>query len=279
MARIADVVVTLETRFPVSWAEEWDSVGLVCGDPDAPVERVLCAVDPVTATVDEAISSGAQLLFTHHPLFLGGTESVAATTAKGRLVHRLVTNGVALYVAHTNADVAWPGVSDSLARRLGLTDLHALEPGGPTGPEAPGGLGRVGNLATAVRLDDFVREVAARLPSTRWGVRAVGEPDRSIARVAVCGGSGGDLAAAAAAAGADVLVTSDLKHHRTSEAYADEGIALIDAAHWATEQPWVVEAAALLAEDLGRQGTTVEATASAIVTDPWTLHAHSPEDS
>ena len=76
-----------------------------------------------------------------------------------------------------------------------------------------------------------------------------------------------------------MLVTSDLKHHRTSEAYADEGIALIDAAHWATEQPWVLDAAALLVEDLRGQGTTVEATASAIVTDPWTLHAHSPEDS
>jgi dinuclear metal center YbgI/SA1388 family protein len=279
MARIADLVAVLETRYPVSWAEEWDSVGLVCGDPDAPVDRVLCAVDPVAETVDEAIECGAQVLFTHHPLFLGGTESVAATTAKGRLVHRLVTHGVALYVAHTNADVAWPGVSDSLASRFGLSHLHALQPGGPTGPEAPGGLGRVGDLPAPVRLDEFVREVAARLPATRWGVRAVAEPERRVARVAVCGGSGGDLAAAAAAAGADVLLTSDLKHHRTLEAYADEGIALIDAAHWATEQPWVVDAAALLVEDLGRQGTTVEATASAIVTDPWTLHAHSPEDS
>ena len=86
--------------------------------------------------------------------------------------------------------------------------------------------------------------------------------------MAVCGGSGGDLAEAAAAAGADVLLTSDLKHHRSSEALADLGIALVDAAHWATEQPWVVSAAALLAADLRDSGTNVEITPSTIVTDP-----------
>lgn len=271
MPSLAEVVAAIERRYDPAWAQDWDSVGLVCGDPGAAVSRIHCAVDPVEAVVDEAIGSGAQLLVTHHPLFLGGTESVAATTAKGRVVHRLVTRGVGLYVAHTNADVASPGVSDALAAALGLRDVRLIEATGDRG------LGRIGDLTQQMTLRDFVAEVAKALPATRWGVRAAGDPDRVLRTVAVCGGSGGELAASAAEAGADVLVTSDLKHHSSSEALADTGIALIDAAHWATEQPWVLSAAELLVADLRAAGTTVEATASMTITDPWTLHAHSPE--
>jgi dinuclear metal center YbgI/SA1388 family protein len=277
MPSLAEVVAALERRYDPSWAQDWDSVGLVCGDPAVTVNRIHVAVDPVEIVVDEAIASGVQLLVTHHPLFLGGTESVAATTAKGRVVHRLITHGVALYVAHTNADVASPGVSDALAAVLGLGEVRPVE------PTAARGLGRIGELPQPRALRDFVADVANRLPATRWGVRGAGDPDRVLRTVAVCGGSGGELAAAAAAAGADVLVTSDLKHHSASEALADCGIALVDAAHWATEQPWVVSAAELLAADLRDAGTTVEATASTTATDPWTLHAeslhsHSPEE-
>jgi putative NIF3 family GTP cyclohydrolase 1 type 2 len=126
--RLADLVTVLESRYDPSWAEPWDAVGLVCGDPDTSVERVLFAVDPVAAVVDEAIATGASLLVTHHPLFLGGTTSVAATTAKGRVIHRLLAHRCGLYVAHTNADVADPGVSDALGETFGLRDLRPLDP-------------------------------------------------------------------------------------------------------------------------------------------------------
>ncbi|MGQ0630815.1 MAG: Nif3-like dinuclear metal center hexameric protein [Sporichthyaceae bacterium] len=102
------------------WAESWDAVGLVCGDPDAPVRKVLLAVDPVAAVVDEALAWGADLVLTHHPLFLRPVHGVPATTYKGRLVHRLISGGAALLVAHTNADCAQGGVSDALADALGL---------------------------------------------------------------------------------------------------------------------------------------------------------------
>src|SRR5439155_810475 len=85
-------------------------------------------VDPVASVAAEAIAAGAQLLVTHHPLYLRGTTTVAATTGKGRLVHELIRSGVALYVAHTNADVADPGVSDALAAALDVRDVTALDP-------------------------------------------------------------------------------------------------------------------------------------------------------
>jgi dinuclear metal center YbgI/SA1388 family protein len=125
---LADVVAIMEGLYPPSLAASWDAVGLVCGDPAQPVRRVLFAIDPVEVVVDEAISRGVDLLVTHHPLFLHGTSSVAATTAKGRSVHRLIRAGIALHVAHTNADHANPGVSDALAATLGLVDTRPLEP-------------------------------------------------------------------------------------------------------------------------------------------------------
>ena len=123
---VADVVRVIESMYDPGWARDWDAVGLVCGDPAAPVRRVLLAVDPVGSVVEEAIAWHADLVLTHHPLLLRGVHGVPATSAKGRLVHRLIRAGCALYTAHTNADVAIRGVSDALARVLGLTDLVPL---------------------------------------------------------------------------------------------------------------------------------------------------------
>jgi len=125
---LRDVVRAMDELYPPAWAASWDAVGLVCGDPDADVQRVHFAVDPVEVVVDEALEVGAQLLVTHHPLYLRGTTSVAATDPKGRVVHRLVTGGCGLLVAHTNADVADPGVSDALAAAVGLVDTRPLQP-------------------------------------------------------------------------------------------------------------------------------------------------------
>jgi dinuclear metal center YbgI/SA1388 family protein len=128
---LADAVGVLDRLYDPRWAQEWDAVGLVTGDPEQPVRRVLLAVDPVQAVIDEAVGWGADLLVTHHPLLLRGVHSVATAHPKGRAVTALVRAGVALHVAHTNADVADPGVSDALAGALGLTDLRPLVPAAP----------------------------------------------------------------------------------------------------------------------------------------------------
>jgi dinuclear metal center YbgI/SA1388 family protein len=371
-ATLGDVVAALEELYPPALAEPWDAVGLVCGDPGAPVSRVLVAVDPVEAVAAEALDAGCDLLVTHHPLYLGGTTSVAADDPKGRLVHRLVKGDCGLYVAHTNADRTFPGgVSDALAALFDLRGLSPLESAGeqvdklvffvpvaeaervttavteagagrlgtydsctwsttgtgtfrplpgaaPTigsvgslerveevrvetvvrrtaraavvralveahpyetpaydvielaGLPSGRGLGRVGDLPAPTPLGELVELAARVLPATAWGVRATGDPSRLVSRMAVMGGSGGDAMGLAARAGADVFLTSDLKHHSTLE--APEGLALIDAAHWATEQPWVATAAEALARVMG-----VETLASATCTDPFTTASRSPD--
>ena len=125
---LAQVLDELERLYPISSAASWDAVGLVCGDPQSQVTKVLFAIDPTKAIVDEALEWGADLIVAHHPLLLRGVHGVPSTDAKGRLVHRLIRGGCALVVAHTNADVASPGVSDALARVIGLSNLSPLLP-------------------------------------------------------------------------------------------------------------------------------------------------------
>ena len=126
MPSIQDVVALVHGWYPPATAADWDRVGLTVGDPVADVRRILLAVDPVRAVVDEAVRDGADLLITHHPLLLRGVSSVAATTPKGRVVHGLVQAGCALLTAHTNADAPAGGVSESLALALGLSDVRPL---------------------------------------------------------------------------------------------------------------------------------------------------------
>jgi dinuclear metal center YbgI/SA1388 family protein len=270
---VTDVVAVLEERYPPAWADDWDRVGLVLGEPEATVRRVLCVVDCVPETVEEALAVDAQMIVSHHPLLLRGVSSVAPTTYKGRLVHRLIRAGVALYTAHTNADVANPGVSDALAGRLGLIDLRPLRPATGVAAGEGRGAGRVGRLSEPVTLAELTSLAARALPATAWGVRAAGIPGRKITTVAVCGGAGDGYLGDAVAAGADAFLTADLRHHPASEYLAEGGPALLDAAHWATERPWLDDLAAVLRGTLG-----VETVVSDLDTDPWTLHARASEE-
>lgn len=129
--RLAEVIAVLDDAYPPGLAHDWDSVGLVCGDPDDPIDSVTVAVDATAAVVDTIGPRG--LLLAHHPLLLRGVDTVAASTPKGALIHRLIRRGAALFTAHTNADAAAPGVSDALAELLGLTVESVLDPaaGGP----------------------------------------------------------------------------------------------------------------------------------------------------
>jgi dinuclear metal center YbgI/SA1388 family protein len=378
---VGEVVAALDRLYDPARAEAWDAVGLVCGDPDAEVGRVLFAVDPVEVVVSEAIEWGADLLVTHHPLFLRAVHGVAATTPKGRLVHGLVSSGVALHVMHTNADSADPGVSDAFAAVLDLGELRPIDPQpaesvdklvvfvpepdaerlidalaaagagdigayercawttAGTGTFRPGpgadptigavgsiervaetrvemvlaralrpavlealravhpyeepaydvyelaqrpgstGIGRIGTLEEAEPFTAFVQRVARALPATASGVRGAGEPDAAVRTVAVCGGAGDSLLAAVRIAGVDAYVTADLRHHPALESREHGSPALVDVSHWASEWPWLGEAARRLDDELARAGTTVETRASAIPTDPWTVQAASDSTS
>ncbi len=269
-AVLSEILLAVEELWPESLAEEWDSVGLVAGRPDAEVDRIMFAVDPTLEVIDEALEWGAKLLVTHHPLLLKGVNSVAATTGKGRAVHRLIEGGCALLTIHTNGDSAVGGVSDVLADVLGLEEVAPLVPAAHGLEEE--GIGRVGVLPGVEKLGELASRIFLTLPAVAGGVRVAGDRDALVRKVAVCGGAGDGLFDAVRASDADVYVTADLRHHPASEAREFSGDGrpyLIDLSHFASEWLWLPVAAQALANVLADQGFQAELAVSQTNTDPW----------
>lgn len=297
-ANLAQVVSVLEKLYPLAYAEEWDEPGLIVGDPFTSVQKIYCAVDPTLAIVEEALDWGADLLVTHHPLFFRSVHTVAGSGFRGEIVNRLIKGGCGLWVGHTNADAAYRGVSEALADAIGLVDQEPLVPLQDPTSAHPVGLGRVGNLAETTTLDVLAHRVRDLLPETHQGIDVAGDLSMPVARVAVLGGSGDSLFDAVRDSGADVYVTSDLRHHPALDARAEaeheahlrsaftrvpseaEGAALVAARpalintpHYASEKVWfsyaLEDIPAAVQHDFG---VDIEMKLSPMNTDPWTLH-------
>lgn len=267
---LGDVLAAAEELWPDSLAEDWDAVGLVAGRHEAPIAKVLFAVDPTAEVIDEALGWGADLLITHHPLLLKAVTTVAASEFKGAAVHRLIEAHCALLTVHTNGDSAVGGVSDVLADALGVLNTQPLSAAANGLPEE--GMGRVGELAETMNLADFAARVFNILPSVAGGVRVAGDRSALVRRVAICGGAGDSLFDAVRRSRADVYVTADLRHHPASEAreQACGGRPyLIDVSHFSSEWLWLTPAANALDNMLADQGFTVDIRVSATNSDPW----------
>lgn len=271
---LADVLAVLEGTYPLSWAEPWDRSGLVLGDRDAPVQRVLLAVDPTCAVAAEAAADGADLLVTHHPLLLRGASFLPVDTGKGGVATTLLRGGVGLWCGHTNVDRSSRGTVGAWIRALDLHEVTALASPGDGEQAAHGstavGLGAVGTLPQPLTVRTLAEQVAGLTPRTAQGVRYTGDPDRPVTRLAVCPGAGDSELDAATASGVDVYITSDLRHHPALEhveSRADPRAvpALIDLAHEASEALWLPLARDLLLEAL----PTLEVRISTLRTDPW----------
>jgi putative NIF3 family GTP cyclohydrolase 1 type 2 len=194
-------------------------------------------------------------------------------SAKGVLLTQAISAGIAIYSAHTNADVVTDGVSDILAKQLGIVDAKPLvnsENNASVSADSAVGHGRIGQLAVPATLGDFARAIARVLPATASGVRVAGDFNQQVIRIAVCGGAGDEFIPNAQAQGADVYVTSDLRHHITQEAREEsiamkQPMALIDVSHWASEWLWLNTAA----KQIKARHPEVEVLVSDLRTDPW----------
>ncbi|BDQ00373.1 GTP cyclohydrolase 1 type 2 [Aquiluna sp. KACHI24] len=257
--KISELIDFANQRWPLDAKASWDNPGLAIGSPRSTVNKVLLSVDVTPQIIKEAATSGAGLVFSHHPLLLRGVDSVNAETLKGNVVTSAITNGIAVFSAHTNADFASGGVSEVLAKTIGIA---------PTGPLTSEGDGVVGNL-TPQRLVDFARLVAKLLPSVAQGVLVQGDPERIISKVGLVAGAGDSYLDAARAAGVDLYITSDLRHHPASDfrdnAIVSGGPALMNIAHFSAEWPWLEQAAA----ELRKAFPEVEFVVSELNTDPW----------
>lgn len=365
------LIAELEKLAPKHLAEEWDNVGLLVGDPDQLIHKVIVTLDIDGEVVDEALKVGANMIIAHHPLIFKGLKNLRADLPLASLLTKLIKNGIAVYAAHTNLDSAPGGVNDVLAQKLKLIDIKPLtsvhqdklcklvvfvpvshvekvrkaisEAGaghvgnyshctfategigsflplagtnpyiGKTGslefvPEyrletivpmqlksqvinamiaahpyeevaydeylllnsgASYGLGRIGRLEETVTFETLINQVKTVLNIT--AVKAAGSTTTKITRVAVCGGSGAELVRNAVKAGADVLITGDVKYHEAQQAVA-EGLAVIDAGHFATEQPIVECVVSYLANCVNKNSLSIEIIASTSNRDIFTVY-------
>ena len=241
MTTVADILKFVETLAPKSMKMDWDNVGLLCGSKGTPVTKVLVALDPFEHVCQEAATWGAELIVTHHPIIFQAMKAITDDTSIGRGIMTLLRNGICAVNAHTNLDCAPGGVNDVLASKLGLQNIQVIDPSGVDENGNEWGLLRCGDVAEQ-QLEDFLAVVKDRLGCA--GLRYV-DGGKAVRKVAVGGGSCASGTLDALAAGCDTFVTADIKYNQFWDAH-DLGLNLIDAGHFATENPVV----AVLAEKL-----------------------------
>ena len=223
--RVGDIVSALEDFAPLSIQESWDNNGLIVGSPEQETKGVLIGFDCTPALVEEAVSCGADMIITHHPLIFGGLKKISPDDPTGLAVIKAISSGIAIYAAHTTADKVIAGVSGAMARRLALNDITVLD------EEADGiGLGAVGNLDTPMESERFIEYVK---DCFHLSVARCSRPiDVQVERVAMCGGSGSSLIGKAMEAGAQAYICGDISYHHF---FTPKNFMLIDIGHFEGE--------------------------------------------
>jgi dinuclear metal center YbgI/SA1388 family protein len=257
---VNELAEIIESRYPKSLAVEWDVVGLVTNNSKIEVNNILLTIDVTEDVVSEAIEKSIDLIISHHPLILDPEEISDIQTKRIQLRKQMEENNIALYVAHTNADIAQGGVNDSLAKVLGLQNIESF------GAEK---MARKGNLITQITLRELVNLLKVKLPQVKSSIQVNGKLDSKISKVALCGGSGSALLEEVRKEDVDVFVTADLKHHAVSDNENMNGPALVSVSHWASEWTWLPELKEQMKTDLAQKQLDSRIYISEISTDPW----------
>ena len=223
MLTVAQVYDLLDALAPFDTQADFDNAGLLVGDPQAEVTGIHLALDVTDRVIDDALSQGANLIVTHHPLMFSARKRMTEADYEGHLLLRLIRNGLSLIAAHTNLDQASGGMNDTLAARLELLHVEGE------------GFVRVGDLPERMTAEAFAAFAARQLGDT---VRVMGHRDALIHRVGLCTGGGCDEWTEAHAMGADAFLTGEVKHHIALDA-SYHGVVLLEAGHFATENPGI----------------------------------------
>lgn len=230
MKKVGEIIGCITDMAPLEWQESWDNAGLLVGDTNMLVSKALVTLDVTEAVIDEAIEKGFHLVISHHPLIFKPLKHILPENTLERTVIKAIKNDIAIACMHTNLDNSRLGVSCQLAKRLGMNDLHVLEPIDKFDVEVGGGM--VGFLEKEMDERDFLDMVKRNLGAK--ALRHSGFLNKKIRKVAVCGGAGFFLLDVVKRCEADAYVTADVKYHDFFE--ADGKLLLVDAGHYETEQ-------------------------------------------
>lgn len=231
MAIVNDIYAFLNEVAPVRYQMDFDNAGFLVGDGGTTVKKVLLALDITDDVIAEAAELHAQLIVSHHPLIFTPLRHATTDDPAGRKVLTLARHGISAICMHTNLDIADDGVNDALMAALGAEVTGGLEPAGTAADGSALTCGRTGKLPEPMTMAEFLPYVAGHLHAN--GLRYV-DCGLAVERIAVCGGSGGNMLELAAAKGCDTFVTADVKYDRFLAA-KELGVNLIDADHFCTE--------------------------------------------
>ncbi len=221
-----DLISLIEEFAPSDIQESWDNSGLSVGDPQRVVDKVLLALDCTPEVVEEAISTGAGMIVTHHPLIFKGVKRISTVTSLERMISRIIKNDLVVYSAHTNIDKVVCGVSGLMARKLGLQNVRILQR--DLGGEY--GLGVIGDFEVPTDALQIIKNIREK-----FGLEVIkcSKPlDIPVKKVALCGGSGSSLIEVARENGAQILITGDVSYHNF---FCENGFMIMDIGHYESE--------------------------------------------
>ncbi len=241
--KIREITEAIERFAPLALQESYDNAGLIIGNPETEAAGAVICLDATEQVLDEAVEKGANLVVAHHPIVFHPLRAVTGQTNVERVVIRAIRNDIAIYAAHTNLDRAAGGMSHALAEKLGLQKIEILAP-----EENGNGFGAVGELPKPMEATEFLRSVKNTL--ALGCIRHSAPPKKSVRRIALIAGAGGEGLEKAIAAKADIFLTADLKYDRFFA--AEKRIGIADIGHFESE----IVAIDLLCEVLAKKFPT-----------------------
>lgn len=248
MLTVETITKFLEQFAPLELAEAWDNVGLLVGDRNRSVNRVMTCLTVTPASAAEAVAEKADLIVTHHPLMFQPINRITTDTTEGRLLLELIAAGISIYSPHTAFDSTHGGINERLAEALQLTSIAPLEASEieTSDDKSALGTGRWGILDPALTLAELGQRVKNYLAIDR--IKLVGDPDGKVKSVGVACGSAGQLLASARRIGCDCLVLGETNFHTVLEAEA-VGVGLLLTGHFASERFAIEHLADVLAKE------------------------------
>ncbi len=260
------IIDILDIITPFSYAEHWDNVGLMIGDPNLEVKGIISGLDPTLTLLDEAQKIGANLIITHHPSIFHPLKNIQINQPDGAFIAKAIGYNIAVIACHTNLDITDGGVNTALANKIGLIDTKALIT--TSHPHPAIGLGLTGKLASPQKSVDFCTDLCDKLDLPALNISG-SMPDK-IEKIAICGGSGSEFAALAQKNGADIYITGEVKHS-TARWVEDAGFCIIDAGHFGTENVVIPVFVKALIEKMQSSGIDIPVQASRQQKNPFKL--------
>jgi len=231
--KVKDIEDIMEDYAPKVLKEDYDNVGLMVGDKEAIVTKILIALDCTMDVIYEAKEKGCNFILNHHPLLFSKPKAITTDTLVGKKIINLIKNDISVYASHTNLDSTNEGLNDIATQILGFDKYTVMEPAKNCNDKSSHvGLGRLVILDEHIRLVDLCNNVKKAYKAEY--IRYVGNGDDFIKTIAIINGSGEDFFEKSIEMGADCIITGDTKYHGACD-LLEKNIAIIDAGHFATE--------------------------------------------